>query len=299
VALEPRAASLALPGPGALAAFASAPAAAPVAQPELSSTATDALPGLSPGARGAVQPDPVPGSVVLPPGPPVTPASLSVPPPPLSLQQEDLGEAGRLLAAILDLNEVREALRGQGDGGARELITARKDQLKKAAEQLKAQHSIKIEQQMRAQEMLLDQEASLQRMRLHQVFHMRRAMLEQQAAALASEYSQRRMQEQFQRQQEDLQQEFLKQQEKETRRMAEQAAKLRASVAEVARLSAKAEAAQKVVAAIASSPSMVETLARGPFTARSGGPGKRRPVGLLDEEASHSSSSSRESSADG
>jgi len=247
------------------------PAALVPAAPSFSSLAGPATVAVAKAAATAAAAAPVPAAVQAPAVPFAAPPMAAVTSaPPLDLQ-EDLGEAGRQLAAVVDLaevkrslracGEVREALRGQGDGGAKDLIMVRKEMLRKAAEQLKAQHSIKVEQQMRAQEMLLDQEASVQRMRLQQVFYLRKAQLEQQAAALTSEYSQRKVQETFQKQQEDLQQEFLKQQEKELKRMSEQATKLRANAQEVASLAAKAEAAATVAATIASSPSMVETLA--------------------------------------
>lgn len=178
---------------------------------------------------------------------------------------EEFGEPGRQVAALLGSLQACDFTSGtqllEGEDWIKANIRAKKQQIRKAGEQLKAQYSIQVDQQMRAQEMLLEQASSVQLMRLQQTIHLRRAQLDQQAAALTSEYSQRKVHEQFLRQQEDLEQEFRKQQEREAKRIADQAAKLQASAAEVASMVASADLAATVINAIVSAPSIIETLA--------------------------------------
>mmetsp|Transcript_44335 Transcript_44335/g.85318 ORF Transcript_44335/g.85318 Transcript_44335/m.85318 type:complete len:376 (+) Transcript_44335:54-1181(+) len=202
---------------------------------------------------------------------------------------EELGEPGRQVAGILDLADFERRLlvaksnsRNSNDA-IQACIQEKKAQLRKAADQLKSQYNIRVDQQMRAQEMLCDQAASVKVLRLQQNIHVRRAQLEQQAAALTSEYSQRKVQVSFSNHQEELEQKYRIQQERESKQLAEQAKRLQASAAEVAAVASGPDLAATVINRIVQSPSMLETLA--PYvvplhTSRSSGDtaaGQKRP----------------------
>lgn len=180
---------------------------------------------------------------------------------------EELGEPGRQVAGLLDLVDFERRLlvARSNSRNSNDLVQAclheKKTQLRKAADQLKAQYNIRVDQQMRAQEMLCDQAASVQALRLQQNIHVRRAQLEQQAAALTSEYSQRKVHISFWHHQEELEQKYRIQQERESKLLAEQAKRLQASAAEVAAVASGPDLAATVINRIAQSPSMLETLA--------------------------------------
>jgi len=91
------------------------------------------------------------------------------------------------------------------DASVESQIRAEKEHLKQVAELQKAQHSIHVDQQVRAQELALEQAASMEVLCLRRAAHIQRATLEVQAAALSAAGAARQAEEEFLQNQEALQ----------------------------------------------------------------------------------------------